>query len=501
MDGKVIKLKGVSKSFNNIPVLRDINMAIEPGKIYALLGKNGAGKTTIVKILAGVYQGDSGTICYGDEQVSLKSPKDARQLGWGFVLQDLGLFDNLTIAENIYFNNFPDEKAGILNKKSIFTNARKLCETVGINIDVRTKVANLGMGQKHIVAFLRLIALNPKAMIIDELSSALTHEDTKRIFGLIKMYKAKGCPVLYVTHNVSDIYSYVDNIIVIRDGEVVIDDRIENVKDNEILISMVGKDLRKRYPKLVAAKGSEVLRAENISVPGLLENISFALNRGEVLGIAGLVGSGRTALAKVLSGLLPGYSGELYYNRKKIRLRSPKSAVKQGICLIPDDRVREGIFNVSDLRLNITIAHLNAIERPRLNFMIDHRQEKKIVTEYLDRLGVYYFSLDQQMRFLSSGNQQKVLIARWLLANANVLIMDEPTKELDVASKVEVYNLINEMIRENKAVIFISSDFTEIVGMSDRILVLAAGRIVLETDKKNATNDLILKSALKEVIP
>ena len=437
----------------------------------------------------------------GDRQVNLKSPKDARQLGWGFVLQDLGLFDNLSIAENIYFNNFPDEKAGILNKHSILTNAKKLCETVGFHMDVRTKVANLGMGQKHIVAFLRLIALNPSVMVIDELSSALTHEDTKRIFHMIRTYKDKGCPVLYVTHNISDIYSYVDNVIVIRDGEVVIDDRIENVKDNEILMSMVGKDLRKRYPKLVAARGSEALRAEKVSVPGLLEDISFVLNRGEVLGVTGLVGSGRSTLAKVLSGLSPGYGGDIYYNRRKIRLRSPKYAVKQGICLIPDDRVREGIFNVSDLRLNITVAHLNAIERPRLNFVIDRKLEKKIVTEYLERLGVYYFSLDQQMRYLSSGNQQKVLIARWLLANADVLIMDEPTKELDVASKVEVYNLINEMIRQNKAVVFISSDFTEIVGMSDRILVLAGGRIVLETDKKHATNDLILKSALKEVIP
>ncbi len=499
MNGKVIKLEGISKSFNNISILKDINMEIEPGKIYALLGKNGAGKTTIVKILAGVYHPDSGSIYHGDEKLNIKTPKDARALGWGFVLQDLGLFDNLTIAENIYFNNFPDEKAGVINKKSIIKKARKLCDSVGLNsLDVRMKVGNLGMGQKHLVAFLRLIALKPKAMVIDEISSALTHEEINQIFKFLKAFKQSGCPILYVTHNLSDVHTIVDNIIVIRDGEVIINDRIENVQDNELLRSVVGKDHKKRYPKLIGAKGDEILRADKISIPGVLDDISFVLKRGEVLGIAGLVGSGRTALAKVLFGLMPNYHGDIYYNRRKLRLRSPKAAVRRGICLLPDDRVRDGIFNVSDLRLNITIAHLNAIENPHISFLIDPKQEKKIVTQYLQRLGVHYFSLDQQMRYLSSGNQQKVMIARWLLTNADVFIMDEPTKELDVASKVEVYNLINEIIRENKAVIFISSDFTEIVGMSDRIIVLASGRIVLETEKTNATNDLILKSALKE---
>ncbi|MEI6101731.1 MAG: sugar ABC transporter ATP-binding protein, partial [Eubacteriales bacterium] len=473
MAGKTIKLKGISKNFNSISILKNINLDIEPGKIYALFGKNGAGKTTIVKILAGVYQADSGSILYGNQEVSIRSPKDARRLGWGFVLQDLGLFDNLTIAENIYFNNFPGEKGGILNKKSIISNAKKLCESVGFNLDVNTKVANIGMGQKHIVAFLRLIALKPQAMIIDELSSALTHEEIKHIFKVLNAAKKNGCPILYVTHNLSDIYKYVDNIVVIRDGEVIINDRIENVADSELFLGIAGADQRKRYPKLVVSRGPEVLRTENISIPGVLHDISFVLHRGEVLGIAGLVGSGRTALAKVLSGMLPNYMGDLYFNRKKIRLSSPKVAVKQGICLIPDDRVREGIFNVSDLKLNITIAHLDAIENPQIKFLIDHKQEKEIVTQYLDCLGVTYFSIDQQMRYLSSGNQQKVLIARWLLTNAAVFIMDEPTKELDVASKVEVYNLINELIRQNKAVIFISSDLSEIVGMCDRILVLA----------------------------
>jgi ribose transport system ATP-binding protein len=497
MNGKAIKLREISKSFNNISILKGINMDIEPGKISALLGKNGAGKTTIVKILAGVYHPDSGSIYCGDEKVIIRTPKDARALGWGFVLQDLGLFDNLTIAENIYFNNFPDEKAGVLNKASINKNAKLLCESMGLgDLDVRAKVGNLGMGQKHLVAFLRLIALKPKAMIIDEISSALTHEETSMIFSFLKEFKRCGCPILYVTHNLSDVHALVDNIIIIRDGEVIINDRIENVKDNELLRSVVGQENRKRYPKLIGVKGEEILRADNISIPGTLHDISFVLRRGEVLGITGLVGSGRTALAKVLSGLMPNYHGDIYYNRRRIRLRSPKTAVKKGICMLPDDRVKEGIFNVSDLRLNITIAHLNAIESPHIKFVIDPGQEKKIVTQYLERLGVNYFSLDQQMRYLSSGNQQKVVIARWLLANANVFIMDEPTKELDVASKVEVYNLINELIRENRAVIFISSDFTEIVGMSDRIIVLASGRVVLETDK--ATNDMILKSAMKE---
>jgi ribose transport system ATP-binding protein len=498
MQERTIEIKNLSKSFNNIPVLKNVSIRMEAGRVYAVVGKNGAGKSTFVKLLAGIHQPDGGEIFYNGRRVAIKSPKDALGLGWSFVFQDLELFDNLSIAENVFFNNFPDEKLGMVSKKKIQELAQELCRRVGLKADCRTKVGLLGMGEKHLVAFMRMLARDADVMIIDEISSALTHEDAGYIFNVIRELKQQGKFIIFVTHNIGEIYAQVDNVIVLRDGEVVVQEETSRIKDRELMKSIVGQEVRKRYPKLPVKQGREILRVSGITVPGVLDNVSFALRRGEVLGITGLVGSGRTSLVKCIFGITPGYSGEIYYNRKRIRIRSPKAAVKYGIGLIPDDRKKEGIFNVSDLMLNITIAHLQAIERRRPRWMIDRAAEKKLAAQYLERLGVDYYSLGQQMKYLSAGNQQKVLVARWFLASTDVLILDEPTKELDIASKVEVYNLINEMVRQEKAVIFISSDFSEVIGMSDRVMVLSCGRVVMEMDKNSVTKDRILKRALDE---
>lgn len=495
---QVIRIENLKKSFNSIPVLKSINITMKAGMTYAVVGKNGAGKSTLVKILAGIYQPDNGHIYYNSEEVYIKNPKDALKLRWSFLFQDLELFDNLTIAENVFFNNYPKSFLSTVRKNQIVKKADELAKTVGLRISSEVKVEQLSMGEKHLVAFMRMIARGADVMVLDEISSALTNEDAKLIFDLIKRLKEQGKIILFVTHNLNEIFSQVDEVIVLRDGEVVTQQDTRKIKDNELIHNIVGQEVRKRYPKLPVKQGREILRVENLGVSSGLKNISFVLKRGEVLGITGLVGSGRTTLAKCLFGITPATEGEIFYNRRKVKIKSPMSAVKLGIGLIPDDRRNEGIFNVSDLKLNITIGHLKAIEHRRIRWMIDRAAEKKLTQQYLERLGVDYFSLEQQMKFLSSGNQQKVLVARWFLSNSDVLILDEPTKELDIASKVEVYNLINEMVRQGKAVILISSDFSEIIGMSDRVMVLSCGRMVMKMDKKNVTKDRILKRALDE---
>lgn len=498
MDDQTIRIENISVGFNNIPVLKNINLTIRPGRAYAVVGKNGAGKSTFVRMLAGINTPDSGAIYYKGQKVSIKRPRDALDLGWSFVFQDLELFENLSISENVFFNNFPKAAGGIVNKKKVHAMAQELGDRVGLKADVRTHVGCLGMGEKHLVAFMRMLARDADLMVLDEISSALTHEDAKSIFNVIQQLKKQGKYIILVTHNLAEIYSQVDDVIVLRDGELVTQSEISEIRNQEIVKSIVGKELRKRYPKLPAKQGREILRVDHLSMPGVLDDVSFVLKKGEVLGITGLVGSGRTTLARCLFGIQPDYSGDIYYKRKRIKINSPKAAVKYGLGLIPDDRRKEGIFNVSDLMLNITVSHLQAIERRTIRWLIDKAAERTITAQYLEKLGVDYFSLNQQMKYLSSGNQQKVLIARWFLADADVLILDEPTKELDIASKVEVYNLINEMIRREKAVIFISSDFSEIIGMSDRVLVMSCGRVVTEMDKKRVTKDRILKKALAE---
>lgn len=498
MQNELLSISHLSKSFNEIPVLKNVSMTFESGKVYAVVGKNGAGKSSFVKILAGIYQPDEGEIYYKNRKVTIKSPKDALELRWSFVFQDLELFDNLTIAENVFFNNYPVDEFGLVNKKKALSMTAKLAEMVGLHTNGELKVGYLGMGEKHLVAFMRMLARNADVMVIDEITAALTNEEAGRIFSITDKLKEQGKFIIFVTHNQNEIYAHADNIVVLRDGEVVIQEDAAKIKDADLIQSIVGQDVRKRYPKLPTKPGKEVLRVCNLSVPPVLDNVSFVLNRGEVLGITGLVGSGRTTLVKCIFGIQAKFSGEIFYNRKKVKINSPKDAVKYGIGLVPDDRKNEGIFNVSDLMLNITISHLQSIEHQKIRWMVSKSAEKKLTEQYLEKLGVGYFSLNQQMKYLSSGNQQKVLIARWLLANMDVLILDEPTKELDIASKVEVYNLINEIVRQGKSVIFISSDFSEIIGMSDRVIALSCGKVVLDMDKDSVTKDKILKRVLAE---
>jgi ribose transport system ATP-binding protein len=494
----VIQINRLSKSFNEIPVLKNVSMTFEAGRVYAVVGKNGAGKSSLVKLLAGIYQPDEGEIYYNGRKVIIKTPKDALDLRWSFAFQDLELFDNLTIAENVFFNNYPADELGIVNNKKMQERTNELANMVGLRADPELKAACLGMGEKHLVAFMRMLARDADVMVIDEITSALTNQESKKIFEIAGQLKQKGKFIIFVTHNQNEIFEHVDNIIVLRDGEVVIQEDAAKIKDVDLIQSIVGKDVRKRYPKLPARPGKELLRVSNLSIPSVLSNVSFVLNRGEVLGITGLVGSGRTSLAKCIFGIQTRYTGEIYYNRKRVKITSPKDAVKYGIGLVPDDRQSEGIFNVSDLMLNITITHLEAVEHQIIRWLISKSSEKKLTEQYLERLGVDYFSLSQQMKYLSSGNQQKVLIARWLLANMDVLILDEPTKELDIASKVEVYNLINEIVRQGKSVIFISSDFSEIIGMSDRVIALSCGKVVMDMEKDSITKDRILKRVLAE---
>lgn len=490
-----IRVRNLYKYFNGNTVLKSLDFTLNKEEIHALIGKNGAGKTTFIKIITGIYKPDLGEIYVGRTKVNIKSPYDSLKLGISAVHQELNLFDDLTVAENIYFNNL-SSKYGMVNQSELYSRAKKLCDSFGINLDIKKKIRNLSMGEKHFVALARVLSQDSKIIIMDEITSALTVEECNILFNIINILKSKGYSILYVTHNISEIYNIVDKVSVLRDGEIVETENINDADTDSLARSMVGKELKKRYPKLPVKKGEKILHVENLTFKNFISDISFSLRKGEILGITGLMGSGRSIVAKTLFGIYKYDKGKIFYNGKEVNLKNQADAVKLGICYIPEDRMKEGILTSSDIKFNISIAHLGAVEREKVRWMVDNNIENERIMQYLLRLGVSFSSIYQPVVELSSGNQQKILIARWLLANSNILIMDEPTKDLDIASKVEVYNIMNELVREGKGIIFVSSDFTELTGMCDRVVVLKNGRISKELKRNDATKEKILKYAL-----
>jgi len=493
--GNILFSSNISKTFNGVEILKDISFELVEGEVYAFLGRNGTGKSTLMKILSGVYEPDSGIIYFNGRKVNIRNPYDAAKMGIYMVHQDVILFETLSIAENIYFNNYPRAPFGIVDKKRVMLEAQKLCDELEFNIDCQRKVKDLSMGEKQFVALARAVSQKSKVLIMDEPTLALTMEECSKLFKIIRHLKETGISILYVTNNINEIYKIADRVSVLRDGEIVLTQNVADVKANELVYNMVGRDVKKRYPKLPISKGKEIFRVEGISRGNMFHDISFNLRRGEILGITGLIGSGRTAIAKTIFGEFIGYKGDIYLRDTKANIRSPMDAVKQGICYIPEDRMMQGLLQYSSIKENVSIANLGGVENEKVRWMINRKIEKKRVTEYIDRLAVRCLGIDQSVRDLSGGNQQKVLIARWLIANSTVLILDEPTKGLDIVSKVEVYNIMNELAREGKGIIFISSDFSEVIGMCDRILVMASGRISKIFNRDEATKEMILRYA------
>lgn len=479
----VLAMSAVSKSIGGTPILRDIDLSLYPGEFHLLVGENGAGKSTLINILCGLTPKDKGTILIDGVPVQINSPTDAINDGIESIQQETYLFDSMTVAENVFSKHMElcRDKFGFVNISRMNTKTQELIDRLGFRLKSTQHVGKLNLAQKRMVEFVRLSILRPKILILDEPLSSMGTAEAEVLLNLIEEYRKQGTAVLYVCQHVKEISSHADSITVMRDGKIIETRSISDLPLSEMDKMIWGKYYPEKYPKLDVAKGPEIFCVENLCQGNLLRDISFSIAQGEILGITGLVGSGRSNLAKTIFGLLPKRSGTFYVDRLKAVIKSPKDAISLGLAYVTEDRIKDGLF----LNLNI-LQNAFAIENVNSRIIIpSSRRDMQIYKKYEKRINLKPQDPEKNMFALSGGTQQKVMLMRWFLSSARIFIFDEPTRGVDIPSKVDIYNLMNDLVRKKGAIILISSSIEELVGMCDRILVLSEGRITYEANRKN----------------
>ena len=484
MEKLLLEMRNISKSYNGYPVLNNINLSLKFGEIHAIIGENGAGKSTLMKILAGVETCDFGEILMGGEPVSINSPDKAQKQGISIIFQESQLISSLNVIDNIFLGRWtlrPLKGLPIINWERTFSEFQNLLKDLGFDIDPYAKGSQLGAGQRKMVEIAKALCWKSKIIIIDEATAVLTDHETEKLFRIIDKIKAMGVSVFFISHKVNEVIKIADTVTILRDGELIDTCHAKNTDMKSIIYKMAGKEFVNRYPKLRKDIGREVLRVEHLQQDNsVLDDISFSLSKREIVGLTGLVGSGRSAVARAIVGLNTLSSGKIYIDGSEAVISCPADAVKNKIGFISENRDESLIFNFG-VPGNISIADINSITT---HCNMDLAMEKRLASEYMKQLGIKAKEPEQKVKYLSGGNQQKVMIARSMLTRARIFILDEPTKGLDIPSKVETYNLMNEFILRDGAILFISSDLGELIGMCDRILVLNKGRIVGELSGK-----------------
>lgn len=489
--GSFLEMRKITKLFNDNIVLKDIDFSADKGQVHALVGENGAGKSTLMKILAGLYTPNAGEIYIDGKQVVLNTPKEAQELGISMIYQETRLFPDLNVAENIFIRREP-----VKNKKwfrlidwdKVYSETAKYLDYFGLKIKARASVNTLSIGQQKFVEIIRALSRNARIIIMDEPTAALTEQEIELLFKVIRDMKKLGITIVYISHRLEEIKRIADKVTVLRDGEVIETCDSSEVDINHIVRAMAGKELDDRYPKLKIKHGGELLKVNNLSFEGRIRNINFDLKKGEILGITGLSGSGRRTLAKVLFGINSPYDGEITLNGKKFKSMSPHKAIENGLCYVTGIGTDEGLILNAPVAENITLTNLKRISK--MGFL--KREEEAVkARDLIERLEIGADECEITNN-LSGGNQKKVIFAKWLFTNAKVLIIEEPTAGIDVSSKVDIYNIINELVLSGASVIMISSDLSEILGMSDRVLVMYNGEVRKVFSKYEATQEKII---------
>lgn len=504
MSEYILEMKHVTKRFPGVIALRDVSISLASGEVLAICGENGAGKSTLMKILSGSYTSKEyeGEICIDGTPVEFTSVAVAEKCGIEMVYQEINVMLDASIAENIYVGNLP-QKGMFIDYKMLYQDTAVMLEKIGLDLDPRQTVRGLNSGQMQLIAIARALSKNPRIMVLDEPTSALTDTETDILMNTIEALRKEGISFLFISHKLDEVYRIADRVVVMRDGAVVRSDPVSNVNASALVEAMIGRTIENMYPKDPAEIGEEVLRVAHLTVPhpsnkgqNIVEDISFNLRKGEILGIGGLVGAGRSEVLSAIFGYITrGVTKEIYVRGKKTNIASPLDAIKAGMGYVTEERKQTGYIWVHSIRENLTLASLDQFTNHQF---LDKDKERKLAQQMFDRLAVKAPSLETMLVNLSGGNQQKVVVGKWLLSQPSILLIDEPTKGIDVGTKAEIYKIMNELTHNGVSIIMVSSDMPELVSMSDRCLVLSNRHITGELVGEQITQTNVMKAAIAE---
>lgn len=488
----VLQMSDISKSFKGVHALKRVTFNARAGKVNVLMGENGAGKSTLMRILVGAHKKDSGEISIGGKKVSIESPRDAIDHHIAMIYQELNLIMDMTVEENIFIGR-EITKSIFLDKKALLSKTRQLMEEYGVNIDPKAVVSQLSVANQQMLEIVKALSLDARIIIMDEPTSSLTAPEVRILFKIIKKLNEQGITIIYISHRMEEVFEIGDYITIMRDGELAGEWSLKEIKPEEVICAMVGRKILKPYAKEKTELGKTVLKVERLSKKGVFENINFELRKGEILGVSGLVGAGRTEMAMGIFGALPITGGCVYLNGKEITIRNPGDAIRHKIAYVPEDRKVLGLDLNTRICNNISLTNMDIVAPKGF---LDHRKEREISKNMVEKLKIKTPSVFQEAGNLSGGNQQKVVLAKWLSRELDVLILDEPTRGVDIGAKEEIHKLISKLAGEGLGIILISSEMTEVLGMSDRVLVMHEGQQKVILDASQATQEKVMSYAV-----
>jgi rhamnose transport system ATP-binding protein len=498
MSEYILRLNNISKRFSGVEVLHGVSFSLLPGEVHALLGENGAGKSTMVKVMTGVYQPDGGEIYLNGNQVHFSDARSSRQAGIAAIYQELSLFPDLDVAENIFVGRQPTTTGGRINWRRLYDEADQLLASLGVRIDLKKKARYLSIAQQQIVEIARAFSVNARILIMDEPTSSLTLSEVADLFKLVHRLRAEGTAIIFISHRLEELFELADRVTVLRDGYYVDTCQMSVVTRDDLIRMMVGRTIDNLFPKQEVQAGEVVLRVENLTRPGVFENVSFELRKGEILGMAGLVGAGRTEVARAIFGVEPASNGTIRIGEKVVKITSPEKAIRLGLVYVPEDRQIHGLIPAMNIVANISLP---LVKEYATAGWLNEKVECSAAFQASRQMEVRANNIWQYARELSGGNQQKVVLAKWLSTRPRILILDEPTRGIDVGTKAAVHALMSRLAAEGVAILMISSELPEVLGMSDRILVMREGHVTGCLSRAEATQEEILHLATQSVEP
>ena len=494
MNETIVSMRGICKTFPGVKALDNVHFELRSGEVMALLGENGAGKSTLMKILSGVYTRDSGTVeIFGKEYGDL-TPKQAQSLGVAIIHQELNMCPHLSVTDNMFLGR-ERYKGLIVDKRGMEAEAKRILDDLCIDISPSETVGNLPVSKQQMVEIAKALSINAKILIMDEPTSALTAKEIDELFRIIRRLKESGCGIVYISHRLEELQHIVDRVTIMRDGQYITSMNFADTTMPEIITNMVGREIKEQFPRVSCEKGKKIFEVKNLNAGRMVRGINFSLYAGEIVGFAGLMGAGRTETTRAIFGADPKETGEIFLNGKKIAIHSPSDAIKAGLVLAPEDRKKDGLCTKLPIRENIALPNLDLLCNAL--GVIDRKKEDEMCGKVVRDLRIKTPNVEIDAAGLSGGNQQKVVVGKWLARNSKVVIFDEPTRGIDVAAKVEIYNLMNQLKQQGIAVMFVSSEMPEVMGIADRILVMCDGRITGEVMARETTQEEILTLATR----